>query len=344
MASSICDPRRRAVWRGAQSLALVLALTSPARAADAPGTGTEAPSSVKDAARAKLVEGVALLKDRRYAEALERFKAAYALVPSPLIDYDFGLAYLGLADRPRALQAFETFLGEARDPPADKRQKAEGYRDELRRQVAVVELSADVDSADLAVDGVDVGPVSFPRRIYLASGSHELSARVAVGGAAGATTVVCGAGQTVSVAIRLSLPPAGPPAPAATTAAGAPRMGAPALAPAEPRPPSLIQTAGPAPAPASRARIWALSVATAGVVAVGAGIAFGVMAKNDGDTLTADAQSFRSFMPATEASGLRNQRLETVFLSLGAAAIVAGAGLYAWIRHREAAAVSPGAP
>jgi hypothetical protein len=346
MASSTCDRIQRPTWGGAQRVALALALVLvsalPAAAAPAP----EAETGAKSAARAKLVEGMDLLKSGRYGEALKRFNEAYALVPSPLITYDFGLAYLGLGDRPRALEAFDTFLAEAHDAPADKRRKAEGYREELRGQVAVVELTADVDSAQLSVDGVDVGPVSFPRRVYLPSGSHELVARVAVGGAPRATTVVCGAGQTVSVAIRLSVPPPAPGTPTAATSGGV-QLGAlePAAAEAA-RAPSLVQASGsaPPPAPASHARIWALSLTAAGVVAAGTGIVFGVLAKNDGDALTDDARNLRDFMPATEAAGLRNQRLETVFLSIGAAAIIAGVGLYAMIRHQEAARSTPRGP
>src|SRR4029077_494818 len=145
---------------------VVLVVAIPASAAPGPAAD---PVLAKSEAQAKLVEGVGLLRNRRYGEALQRFKDAYALVPSPLIDYDFGLAYLGLNDNVRALEAFDAFLTGAPDAPADKRRNAERYRGELRGLVAVVEVGADIDvgAAELSVDGLSRGRVSFPRRLYL---------------------------------------------------------------------------------------------------------------------------------------------------------------------------------
>ena len=68
---------------------------------------------------AKLVEGVAALKRGDHQAALTRFEEAYALVPSPKIHYDFGLAYVGLGRTADALAAFERFLAEAPDAPPD---------------------------------------------------------------------------------------------------------------------------------------------------------------------------------------------------------------------------------
>jgi len=197
MASSTCSSRRP-ISRATARVLLLAALSAtpgPAAAADT--------AAAKGAAQDKLVEGVGLLKDRRYSEALDRFKQAYGLVPSPLINYDFGLAYLGMGDDARALESFEAFLDAGRAAPADKRRKAEGYRNELRGRVAVVELGADVDAAELAVDQQSLGRVSFPRRLYLAPGSHEMVARAGPGGPTYAASVTCGAGQTAGIEIRL---------------------------------------------------------------------------------------------------------------------------------------------
>ena len=75
---------------------------------------------------------MAALKRDDYRAALARFEEAYALVPSPKIHYDFGLAYVGLARPGEALAAFERFLAEAPDAPADKREKAAGWVATLR--------------------------------------------------------------------------------------------------------------------------------------------------------------------------------------------------------------------
>src|SRR6185436_3402457 len=99
--------------------------------ADAPRAGEAA----RSAARAKLVEGVDALGRGENQRALEKFQEAYALVPSPKIHYDFGLAYLGLGRPAEALSAFERFLAEAPDAPADKREKAAKRITALRPQV-----------------------------------------------------------------------------------------------------------------------------------------------------------------------------------------------------------------
>src|SRR6516225_2968499 len=93
------------VWSISERAALCLVcivggalLSMNAAAADA---ATDA--RARRAARSKLVEGVTLLRQGDYAAALSRFEEAQALVPSPKIEYDLGLAYLGLGDPPTRL-------------------------------------------------------------------------------------------------------------------------------------------------------------------------------------------------------------------------------------------------
>jgi len=135
MASSISEAARRRISGAIATLAtvaVVLAAAPVARAQDElarPAIGTEAN---REAARAKLVEGVAALKRGDHRAALARFEEAYALVPSPKIHYDFGLAYVGLGRTDDARAAFERFLAEATDAPPDKRDKAASMIASLR--------------------------------------------------------------------------------------------------------------------------------------------------------------------------------------------------------------------
>jgi len=120
MASSIS--RRRAGRRhrvATTALLLVCVVPRGGRAADeTPRPETDA---ARQAATARLIEGVELLRTRQYHEALARFDEAYALVPSANIHYDRGLAYRGLGRNAAAIEAFEAFLAGARQPPAGKR-------------------------------------------------------------------------------------------------------------------------------------------------------------------------------------------------------------------------------
>ena len=136
MASSISRRARRDARAivGAVAAAAALASAGPARAEAPPAS-----EAARSAARAKLVEGVDALGRGEHRLALEKFEAAYALVPSPKIHYDFGLAYLGLGRRAEALSAFERFLAEAQDAPADKREKAAQRTAALRPQVGAAD-------------------------------------------------------------------------------------------------------------------------------------------------------------------------------------------------------------
>ena len=329
MASSTCD------WCRTARVAGVLVLLMPAqlaRAASAPaGDGDRA----KDAAEAKLVDGVELLKTRSYHQALERFEQAYALLPSPLIFYDLGLAELGLGDAPRALESFDRFLAEAPDAPADKRQKAERYREQLRARVSIVTLESDanVGAAELTVDGLSLGRVSLPRRLYLAPGSHDLVARA--DGSAQPATISCPAGQALTFSLHLAPPPAPVVAAPAGQSPVSPLVGAEVPQTQPPGGAVAVMQTSPSVARDSWARPWALSAAALGVVSIGVGIALGLAARSDGGEVTSESQNGRTFMPNVESAGLRDQGLETAFVAVGAVAIAAGVALYAWARHRE---------
>jgi hypothetical protein len=154
MASSISEAARRPVVALAV-LAVVTVGAGEARAAPAHPQAAAASDATRAAARRKLVDGVEAMKRGDYQAALARFEEAYALVPSPKIHYDFGLAYVGL-DRPaEALAAFERFLAEAPDAPADKRDKAASLVSTLRARVA--ETSGRDERSGTGTTGEPVG-------------------------------------------------------------------------------------------------------------------------------------------------------------------------------------------
>jgi hypothetical protein len=134
--------RRVVVLAIAAVVNVALGALSPARA-QRPAPSDEARAS----ARRELVAGVAALKKGDYQAALARFEAAYAIVPSPKIQYDFGLAYDGLGRTTEALAAFERFLAEATDAPPDKRDKAAERVATLREQIAQTSGRSDRDVA-----------------------------------------------------------------------------------------------------------------------------------------------------------------------------------------------------
>jgi hypothetical protein len=132
MASSISERTRRT---SAVAVAM-LAAANVAFGVVPVAHAAVAPDATREAARAKLVEGVDAMKRGDYGAALDLFQQAYTLVPSPNIHYDFGQAYLGLGRPADALSAFERFLAEAPDAPAEKREKAASLVSTLRARAS----------------------------------------------------------------------------------------------------------------------------------------------------------------------------------------------------------------
>jgi hypothetical protein len=342
MASSSSERPRR--WALALALALmVVAAARAGRAADAAAPAAD--SAARRAATAKLVEGVDLLKKGQYDGALARFDEAYALVPSPNIHYDRGLAYVGLGRPVPALEAFDAFLAGAAQPPAGKREQAERHRVALLARVARVQIGSDPAGAELLVDGRSYGRAPLPRAIYLDPGRHELRARPPAGGADTVRAIDAAAGQDLQLTLALARAPAASAAPPSiAAAAGMARddrarpvaVGAAGAAHDVPddrvaRPRDAALRSGP---PA-----WTMAAAGAGVVLLGAGVTFGLLARHEGDALSDDSRRGVqsppvTFDPGKQASGLRYQTLEIVCLGAGGIALAGSAVAFALERRR----------
>ncbi len=208
--------------------AVVLGLSLVALAAP-PASAQAAPedSDAKTVAKAKLVEGGELLKQGEFTTALARFQEAYDLVHSPKIQYNFGLAYMGLGRKSDAIEAFEVFLNEALDASPDLRANAERHRSLLGQQVGSVVVTCDADGAEISVDGRSRGVTPLAAAIRLDPGPHQLVVEKA-GTPPYAERFTLEAGRRVTLATRLAPLVAGakPPAPA-------PAVTPPAVVPAE---------------------------------------------------------------------------------------------------------------
>jgi hypothetical protein len=188
--------------------------------------GEEADS--KAVAKAKLVEGSELLKQGEYTTALARFQEAYDLVHSPKIQYNFGLAYMGLGRKADAIEAFEKFLNEALDASPDLRANAERHRSTLGQETGSLIVTCDVDGAEISVDGRSRGVTPLQAAIRLDPGPHQLVVEK-VGTPPFAEKFALEAGRRMTVEAHLakaaeppvvSLAPAAPPVVLAPIAAG----------------------------------------------------------------------------------------------------------------------------
>jgi PEGA domain len=238
-----------------------------------PALAQEDPKAV---ARAKLVEGSDLLKRGEYREALIRFQEAYALVPSPKILYNFGLAYIGLSRNAEAIDAFERFLAEATDAAPDLRANAEKHRQTLSLQIGTVIIECDTEGAEISIDGRSRGITPARGPIRLDPGPHALLVEKA-GVPPYSRKMQVDAGQKIIVEVHMIKTSAPAPAPVIV-------MAAPASAPL-------------APPPEKPPRSWKFKTGLAlGVVAVAA-LGFGIV-----ERLSANSK-FSDFNGRPDAAG-----------------------------------------
>ena len=255
----------------------VAGLPSPARAT--------AEDDARATAKAKLVEGGDLLKQGEYAAALGRFQEAYELVRSPKIQYNFGLAYMGLGRKADAADAFEKFLAEATDANPDLRANAERHRSTLGQQVGTLVVECAVNGAEVSVDGRSRGVTPLAAPIRLDPGPHQLIVEKE-GAPPFVEKLSVVAGKRLTLEARLSTA-------AAPLANREPALVAPPPAVAVPAPPP----ASPEPSPAERKRAlerkggWG-----AGALAV-VGLGFGIV-----ERLSANGK-FRDFNAQTSTYG-----------------------------------------
>jgi tetratricopeptide (TPR) repeat protein len=167
---------RRARHRSVAFFALAAGLglwlrTSVAAAADGD-------PAAKAKAEATAADGAKLLDQKRYADALGRFQAAYAVFPTPKLNYNFALAYLGMGKHALAYGAFERFVRETHDASPEYVKAA---RQELKRlaaaKVGFVNVVCDTDGAEVLLDGAPAGSSPLPARLPVDVGTHELIVR-----------------------------------------------------------------------------------------------------------------------------------------------------------------------
>jgi hypothetical protein len=123
-------------------------------------------------------QGNDLLRTERYAGALEKYRAAYALIPSAKMLANMGLALRNLGQDAESLDVYERYLRDT-GPEASAATRASVTRsvEELRRQLGRVTIHVSEPGAIVRLDGVEIGasPLESPR--WLKSGPHRVEAR-----------------------------------------------------------------------------------------------------------------------------------------------------------------------
>jgi hypothetical protein len=200
---------------------LVLGATKPAHADD------EATTAI---ARERFKEGVQFFDQKLYDKARAAFVQAYALKRHPAVLLNLAQSELRSGHEAEAAAHFAQFLRESKEATDAERQSAESGLSAAKAVITEVSVSSDEEGAIVSVDGSPAGQTPLPSPLYLAPGSHTLSAKKDTREAKIQVTAV--AGQSTSTTLRLKKVAAAPPAEAEKPTP--PRSEATKPAPAEP--------------------------------------------------------------------------------------------------------------
>jgi hypothetical protein len=232
-------------------LVALLCVALPSRAQSQPPV-----SEGGSASEALIAEGVELRKQGKERDALEKFERAYAIDPTPRAMAQMGLASKSLRMFVQAEEYLGRALAEATDPWIVENKDALALALEVvKKNLAWLEVHANVADAELSVDGNSVGTLPLKAPVRVRAGAIRIDIRAEGFEAWSARETLVGGG-TGSVNARLKV---------LTPVVTKPASPAPRLdhRPVEP------------PPDGSRA-LWMWSTLGVGVAGVAVGTAFGL--------------------------------------------------------------------
>jgi hypothetical protein len=248
-----------------------------------------------------------LYKEARYADAIAKFEEAFALRPHPVIYFNIGRCWEQLGETAKALRAYRDYLRlmpDATDKDTVNDAIANLERRLKERGLGQLMVFTDPATAQIEVDGKALG--NSPASVELTVGNHRLSVK-ADGYEPSERSFVMQTQRSTEITVSLRKkgeepPPAVvviEPKPAPPAAAAAPATPAPAPAPVVAPTQSAAHTPAPVvvQAPVGQRRLITWAALGGSIVAVGAGVALGIVANgavaelrgslHDSDTATA---------------------------------------------------------
>jgi hypothetical protein len=156
----------------------------------------------RDAATKLVADGSAKLEHQDFTGALEMYREAYRIYPSPKLHFNLALALQGLHRDVEAADELDRFIGGAPDAPPDTVAQATKMLVELDRTIAKLVVVTNIDTATISIDDQDAGTLPVTRR--LAPGSHKLHA-TAPGKKPWDETVMLTAGVTTRKTVLLEI-------------------------------------------------------------------------------------------------------------------------------------------
>jgi hypothetical protein len=308
-----------------------------AQAAPAPPTGGNLPA--KERAQALLKEGSAFYKAADFAGALQRFEAAYAIYPSPKLQFNIAQADRELGRIVEAVEAFETFLVQAPDSAPEVIAEARQSLAEMKPKLGQVRVDS-IGGAQVSVDNRSLGVTPIARIIWVTPGRHRVTVNHP-SYLSSSQEVTVSAGEIRTVSPKLSRVADSPVPPAPT-----PAKPSVAVAPVTPPPSAASEnviSAGPA-SPSPKGGLfaqkpwyfWAAASATA-VFTVGAVVA-GLAANSKFNDLENSCGMTTVGCSDSQVDGLKTRATLANVLWILAGASAVATGVTFFIDNREAGA------
>jgi tetratricopeptide (TPR) repeat protein len=167
-------------------------------------TGAQtADPEAKAKAQVLLKEGAQYYQEGAFADALERFEAAYGVFPSPKLLFNIGQANRELKRPVEAVEAFEKFLFLATDASPALTTEARRSVNELSPGIGKLFIDCNMVGAEISVDGKKVGQAPLADFVRVSPGNHQITAtHPAATPAVETVTVAAGTVGTLSIRPR----------------------------------------------------------------------------------------------------------------------------------------------
>jgi hypothetical protein len=268
-------------------------------------------------ADAHFKQGVQLFKQSRYDAALAEFRKAHELLPDWRVLFNIGRSCDELHDAACALDAFEGYLRDGKDLPAERVADVQSALERLKPGVGSLRIVVVGDGAELSLDDALLPASAAESPIRVNIGKHRVTARFADQTDARSVEVASGAELTVELRA---------PAPVPSTAPASPIAVPP---PAEAQPAKV--PVAPDSRRSSRGPVW-IGWAAGGAL-LAAGVTTGALALS----ARGDARDVAATPGATSALDSANHRMHRLALASdilnGAALATLGVTVYLTLRQ-----------
>ncbi|WP_438018335.1 tetratricopeptide repeat protein [Sorangium sp. So ce315] len=309
-------PWLRALLFGAASCLCLCTLPGPAAAAD-DAASTPTPDAV-ERAQSLFKKGAALFESRRYALALEQFRASYAAVASPNSRLYIARCLAELGDLTEAYLEFEGVADEAaaraktEERYAQTEQTAHLERDEIARKIALltVTVARPESATSLTIAGKEVPRERWGQPYPVKPGKAEVVLRTQVTSIPQTVELSAGEAKTLPIDADASGPSGAPDGDAGLLDEG---------------------TIPPAAAPSPRAYLRPYAYAAGGVGVAGLGV-FTIAGLMANGTYSDLAETCRGPCPVDRQddvdAGKTQKTVANVGLVVGAIGLVTGTTLF----------------